>query len=235
MAITYDLHDYFGTAYNNVQLVLDPNLDRFGKPRPRVSTWANVGPGWPSSTEQRLVLVLCRLRPDVCADSLQDWLEQREDELEAICEGYEEEHVGGSWIGSWFDDAASLADALGDKIEQALVDHEIDSYWKAGDWFVDAPDIGDAEDCDTIQEWAESAHDEALDQGARLDLDETEETLRYYLEQRLEEIGQMDDEDLDDDDVRDLGICQRLLGPEGPRDDHHLGRKRAVSAEGWGS
>lgn len=210
--VTYDVSDYHGTAYNNLRLVLNPNIDNDGdQVHPIVSTWGNVGPGCPEAVFHNRHLHLTGLDADYVAESLEEYLREKEDDLVAIAEGFQGvEWSGSNWVGNWSQDARDLAEELSDQLAEAIGQGGINRYFDASDWFADSPDLLDAENCDTLKEWAEIERDNASGFGFILAQDDTEDYLRSFLEKKAEELEEM--EEFAQDDAEDLALCLRLLG-----------------------
>jgi len=120
----------------------------------------------PEAIWNRRHLCLGRFRPDVCAESLEEWLEKQEEAIQAIAAGYlgVEDRQG-----QWTEEALEAARDFEDKLSDALASRDIVARCAPEDYFGYMAEDEIAKEAMADSSYVQTAVDEARENGVLLD------------------------------------------------------------------
>jgi len=134
--------DKLGDYYSGWQAILHPEEE---PPRISLETYRQGEISGEIWNGRALVLVTIP-SPIAKADPIKEWLLEREDQIQAVLEGYEPHWDGNNWKGRLSEKADEALESLVRSSEEGFrYPDDLPTYWDAYDWFVDIPEDRNAE------------------------------------------------------------------------------------------
>lgn len=208
--IAINVEGWSTVSGSRVGLALDPESKE-------VYSYYSIGAGTPMPVHLNQHISLGGVPVNAVPESLSEWLEGQKEALEAVLAEYKgTEWDGNNYVGQWSEDAREATYAFSEELSRATNDNSIATYWGASDYFFNACSVEDLldeigeQDFDT---YCQEQVEEAKSNGAYLELDDVESTLRDAIQDAYNE-HQSDIEDYGEGDLTEAqaATAARVLG-----------------------